>query len=77
MYYGIWSSRNRKTKLHRCQEILGVATAPEASPSPAFNWEDWLCELTGIDPRVCPKCGKGRMVTKEILPAVKVVPKTG
>jgi hypothetical protein len=76
-YYGIWSSRNRKTKLKHCQELLGVTTAPEALPSAAFNWEDWLCELTGIDPRVCPKCGKGRMVTREILPAVKVVPKTG
>jgi hypothetical protein len=76
-YYGIWSSRNRKTKLQHCQEILGVATAQEASPSSAFNWEDWLCELTGIDPRVCPKCGKGRMVTREILPAVKAVAQTG
>lgn len=76
-YYGIWSSRNRKTKLRHCQEILGAATAQKASPTPAFNWEDWLRELTGIDPRLCPKCGKGRMVSREILPAVKVVPKTG
>lgn len=76
-YYGIWSSRNRKTKLQRCQEILGVATAQEASPTPSMTWEDLLLELTGIDPRVCPKCGKGRMVTREILPAVKAVPKTG
>lgn len=76
-YYGIWSSRNRKTKLQRCQELLGVTTAQEASPMPVFNWEDWLCELTGIDPRVCPKCGKGRMVTREILPTVKTVPQTG
>lgn len=76
-YYGIWSSRNHQTKLKRCQEILGVTTAPEASQAPAVDWADWLCELTGIDPRVCPQCGKGRMVTKEILPAVKVVPKTG
>lgn len=76
-YYGIWSSRNRKTKLKRCQEILGAATAQQAPSTPAFNWEEWLFELTGIDPRLCPKCGKGRMVSREILPAVKVVPKTG
>jgi hypothetical protein len=76
-YYGIWSSRNRKTKLHCCQEILGAATAQEASPTPSMTWEDFLLEVTGVDPRVCPKCGKGRMVTREILPAVKVVPKTG
>ena len=76
-YYGIWSSRNRQTKLQRCQEILGMATAQEASSKLSMSWEDLLLELTGIDLRVCPKCGKGRMVTREILPAVKVVPKTG
>jgi len=76
-YYGIWSNCNRKTKLKRCQEILGVATAQEPSSTPSMTWEDFLLELTGVDPRLCPKCGKGRMVTKEILPAVKAVPKRG
>ncbi|MBW2614945.1 MAG: hypothetical protein JRD02_02060 [Deltaproteobacteria bacterium] len=25
------------------------------------TWEDLLFRITGIDPRVCPYCGKGKM----------------
>jgi hypothetical protein len=32
-----------------------------------MNWEDLLLKLTGVDPRVCPVCGKGKMVIREII----------
>ncbi len=68
-YYGLLSSRHRQTKLVRCQEILGVAREPEAAPMLPKSWEDFVFELTGKDPRLCPKCGKGHLVTKEVIPA--------
>ena len=64
-YYGILSNRNRKTKLRQARQLLGVwrEEAQEEKPT----WQDLLYRLTGIDPRICPYCGKGQMVTKEIL----------
>lgn len=66
-YYGLLSSRHRQTKLVRCQELFGVARQPQAAPPQ--SWEDFVLELTGKDPRRCPKCEKGYLVTKEIIPA--------
>lgn len=72
-YYGILGSRNRHTKLKRCKEILGGAIDQDPPESEPQSWEEMLFELTGLDPRICPKCQKGHMVTKEILrPAVSI-----
>ncbi len=62
---GILSNRIKKTKLLRCRQILGVATP--SAPEERLSWEDFLYRLTGVDPGICPHCGKGRMVLKEIL----------
>jgi hypothetical protein len=66
-YYGILSHRNRKGKLLRCRKLLGVSTDKEPKEAPKETWEDLLTRLTGIDPRVCPHCGTGKMVQREIL----------
>ena len=66
-YYGLLSNRHRKTKLARCREIFGVASAAEMTPPK--SWEDLVFELTGKDPRLCPKCEKGHLVTKQIIAA--------
>jgi len=66
-HYGLLSNRNRKTKLRRCREIFGVGSNREQQSSESVGWEELLFELTGIDPRICPCCKKGRMVTREIL----------
>jgi len=71
-YYGLLSSRHRQTKLARCQEIFGVTRQPEATPPK--SWEDFMFELTGKDARLCPKCEKGHLVTKEIIPARRLAP---
>ena len=66
-YYGLFSNRHRKTKIPLCQEILGMPHIEEDEVVEGKTWQDWLFELTGFDPRVCPNCGKGRMVRTEII----------
>jgi hypothetical protein len=66
-YYGILASRNNNTKLRRCKEILDVEFDQEQDTPRPQSWEDLLFELTGIDPRICPECKKGRMIHKDII----------
>lgn len=66
-HYGIFSNRNRKTKLRRCQQVLGVPLHNNPEDNQEITWEDLLFRLTGTDPRICPSCGIGRMVFKEML----------
>jgi hypothetical protein len=63
-HYGILSNRNRKTKLKRCKEILGVEVKQSKDKK---SWQELLLELTGKDPSICPKCKTGRLVRKEFL----------
>jgi len=65
-HYGILSNRNRKTKLRLCKELLGVLPHDDQQEGQT-TWEELLYRITRIDPRVCPYCGKGRMILKEIL----------
>lgn len=66
-HYGILSNRNRKSKLSRCKRLLGVDCRQEAREKKKESWQDLLTRVTGRDPRICPYCGKGRMVLKEVL----------
>jgi len=66
-YYGILSHRNRTGKLLRCKTLLGTSPSEEPKERPKESWQDLLTRITGIDPRVCPYCGKGRMIQREIL----------
>ena len=63
-YYGIFSSRNRKTKLLRCRKILDEPLFEEKN---IIDWRNLFFQLTGIDLCVCPKCKTGRMCTIPIL----------
>ena len=53
---------NRKIKL--CKEILSSTDNDTEKLSRKESWEEMLFRLTGNDPRICPCCGKGRMVRK-------------
>jgi len=64
-HYGILSNRNRKTKLALCKKLLGVDCQDDKAEK--VSWQDLLTRITGHDPRICPYCGKGKMVLKEIL----------
>jgi hypothetical protein len=70
-YYGILSHRNRKRKLLWCKKLLGVLPGKESEQVPKEAWQDILTRITGIDPRVCPHCGKGKMIHREILSALR------
>jgi hypothetical protein len=64
-HYGILSNRNRKTQLRRIQQAFGTWKKPASDDKPV--WQDLLHRLIGVDPRICPHCGKGRMLEREIL----------
>jgi len=67
-HYGILSTRNRKTKLVQCKALLGVHHHTDQDQEKTkVPWEDLLEQITGVDPRICPYCGKGKMVLKEVL----------
>jgi hypothetical protein len=63
-YYGILSHRNRRTKLAKSKQILGV---PDEDPVEPIPWQEFFYRLTGIDPRVCPRCGRGRMLLRKVV----------
>ncbi|MBN2287108.1 MAG: IS91 family transposase [Tissierellales bacterium] len=58
-YYGILASRNLKTKLKKCKEILQVRMTRTIEK---IGWVELFFKLTGIDLTVCPQCKTGRMV---------------
>lgn len=66
-HYGILSNRNRKTDLSRCMKLLGVHGQHENTEKHREPWQDLLTRITGMDPRICPYCGKGKMMFKEVL----------
>lgn len=65
-HYGILSNRNRKSKLALCKKLLGVQCKHENQEKHRESWQDLLTRLTGVDPRICPHCGKGKMILKEV-----------
>jgi len=67
-HYGLLSNRNKKTALLSVRELLGVDTNDESDDQKNETWEELFLRLTGVDPRVCPACGKGTMKRKGILP---------
>lgn len=66
-HYGILSNRSRRAKLKRCRELLGVQVEQDKEKARRETWQELLARLTGIDPRICPHCGEGKMVLKEAL----------
>jgi hypothetical protein len=74
-HYGILSNRNRKTKLRQCKRLLGVTTDQSNEKANRPSWQELFFSVTGIDPTVCPHCGKGNMVLREVLaPALYTAP---
>lgn len=77
-YYGLFNNRNRKAKIRLCKEVLGAYTGDEQELTAPESWEELFARLTGIDPRICPCCGKGRMVRMEtLLPLIHAPPGKG
>ena len=70
-HYGILSNRNRNEKLFLCKELLGASGNANECDVKKESWEELLLRITGIDLRVCPACGKGKMVRRETLPPTR------
>jgi hypothetical protein len=66
-HYGILSNRSGKAKLSLCKRVLGVDCRAEGSEKRIESWQELLTRITGVDPRICASCGKGKMVLKEVL----------
>jgi hypothetical protein len=71
-HYGILSTRNKNTKLLKCKQLLG---APTGGKEEELSWQELVLKLTGVDPTLCPLCGKGKLILCQVLdPAEKKVP---
>ena len=70
-HYGLLSNRNRKARVRACKELLGMVPSLAEDPTPRSGWQEIMERLTGIDPMLCPHCGKGRMGTRQILSPLK------
>jgi hypothetical protein len=68
-YYGILSARNRKTKLEKCKELLGVPVTE--TDEQRLSWQELLEQVTGTDPTRCPHCKKGRLFLVEVLEPIR------
>jgi hypothetical protein len=61
-HYGILSNRNRNRKLRLCQKL----TLSKIRDAGKLSVLELMFKLTGLDLRVCPYCGKGTMITKQL-----------
>jgi len=59
-YYGILSSRNAKTKLRLCRELLKYLEFDFDRP---IDWRMLFFKVTGRTLRLCSECGMGIIVT--------------
>ena len=71
-YYGIFANRNRQASMTLCRKVLSVKDSPPVQAS--LSWQELLLTLTGVDPRVCPVCRKGRMQSRGGFPPAREPP---
>ena len=69
-HYGFLGSPVHQSKLALCRALLGVSPQEQekAADRLAQTWEHILERLTGEDPLLCPRCGKGHLVVCQTLP---------
>lgn len=68
-HYGLLGPINVKTKLEKARALLLSANGVEIvhrngadAPTEFKTWQDLMLEVTGIDLKACPHCGRGNMV---------------
>ena len=72
-YYGFLGNVAKENNLQLCRKLLGVEQQDEIELSPE-NWIETFIRVTGVDPTVCPVCGKGHMIVQDAIPYGKVPP---
>jgi len=65
-YYGILSSRSRKTKLLKCQELLGVEQLTDSDDEESSIVAEESTSEVDDQLKLCPKCQKGHLVRFEV-----------
>ncbi len=71
-YYGILSSRNRKTILKKCKTVMAIKE--HKSKFEGLVWHEVLKIVTGVDILLCPNCKKGKMIPVGLFSGRKAPP---
>lgn len=64
-HYGLLSTKHRRTRLKRAQELLGKPIQTQ-TPTP-LSYQELFLRLTGVDLTVCPHCQRGTMIPMQVL----------
>ena len=72
-YYGILSSRNKKTIIQKCKKAMAIKETK--SKFEGLVWHEVLKMITGIDILLCPHCKKGKMLPITIFKGRRGPPK--
>lgn len=59
-YYGFLANCHRAARLEVCRRLLATPTA-DLLPRPT-DYRDFYRQLTGVNLRICPRCGKGILI---------------
>ena len=70
-YYGLLSNRCKKDNIQACYNFFEIKQKYKEEPK---SLADFMLELTGTDIRKCPECGKGMMIEKELISALRYRP---
>jgi hypothetical protein len=63
-HYGFLANRNKKQKIARCRELLGMKLADNSTEPSELDkdYRDLYEELTGASLKICPSCLRGHMI---------------
>ena len=65
-HYGLYCSLFANSLLETARQLVKPGAPPPVSHQ-RETWEQRLLRVTGVDPLICPRCGKGRMQLVEEL----------
>lgn len=70
-HYGLLASRNVATRLALAQHHLSTHNTftPRRLRRPLSDWVAWYRQLTGVDLRVCPRCGHRGLECRPLPPS--------
>jgi hypothetical protein len=67
-YYGLLANRRRQENLALCRQLLKHKPVPKVLLAAESSWQELLQKITGVDPTLCPACGRGRLHLVQAVP---------